>query len=109
MTIQLKDIMGATRVVEVSFGDIGELRIEYSPAVATNPMSRAMLDFSNVSEDAEKAKRLAQFVVSVVAWWDLYDGDTPMAITVENVSGLPLSFLSAMLTAIGNDMNGAQK
>lgn len=107
--LQLDDIKSATRLLSIPFGE-GALELEYWPASIGDPNVLKLADES-VTEPVIDRKRelLAEYFINIVAWWDLYDGDKPVSLSVEAVKYLPISFLSFVLESIQNDVSGGKR
>jgi hypothetical protein len=105
--MKLKDIKAITRPLSVNFGDIGTLEIEYRPAAVSDPETIKMTDRMPLLTSTEaRLELLAEYFLRIVTWWDLYDDDKPVPLSVEAVKELPTSVITTVLSRISEDNTG---
>jgi hypothetical protein len=110
MPIRFSELGGKVRHVRVKWEDL-EVNISYSPSANTAATSIAMQEELE-GETAGQTKAIVDGLQRILVGWDILEDtngkdkpDTPVPISEDFLMRLPLSFLVAILTAIGEDQN----
>lgn len=97
-TMQLGDIQRHTKTVTIPF-DQQELVIEYLPAVMTSKeFAQAMTNLPTTLD--QLLDIVIPWLEKAIVWWDIYDGDSPLAVSAESLKQLPVNVLMQILQAI---------
>src|SRR5262245_14607308 len=109
MPVTFKDFQGKTKSLRVVWDDV-EVNITYSPSANTAGMAIALQDDLE-GDPAANAKQAVQVLQKLLVGWDImlepngYDKAHMQPSTEEFLLALPIPFLSAILTQIGEDQS----
>lgn len=116
MALTRKGITEKVRIIQVTWEDetveVGLYPGRYTPdLVADVANAEAEANAATTQEQADAAlERISGAVATLLAYWDVYEDDAALAagermpVTVANITGLPLAFTSAVITAAGEAM-----
>lgn len=102
MPIQFGELKRNKRRIPVTWDGM-TVDIEYSPSSYT-----AQIEIEMRSITDTPAQSMAGALSEMVTWWDIIEGDTPLPANKETMLHMPVGFLGAMMTAIGEDMRPNQ-
>lgn len=105
--IQLEKLKSATRLLTIEFENIGSIEVEYSQvALCDEETQRMSTEMATVTDRKQLMDCFARMFVRVVVWRDLYDGETPYALAVDNIKALPIYVLQAIFKSITDNEAG---
>ena len=93
--MQLEAIRAATKFVTFTYEGVGDLQLEFRPAMLT--LYAGELVAAAQADYERQVDAMVRVLTKAVSWWDLYDGENPVPLTEEAVRQVPMSLLTPLM------------